>query len=698
MTKRFLLYTYILLLLPIVLSAQSALQDSLQNALGKAISEQAKIETLTNLMDISKGDDILKYGKQVYAEALRMNNDYYKEAALAAILRQYVNTDQKDSANLYLAEAERSLKGESKTCLVSYMRMILDTRVVSYTTSEERLRIIKEYMVALETDKSLSPYQVISYNYVVGMAVAGNLLIGFNVMADTGKNELKEAKFYFLDIVKIVEKMPIRQAYYFLPNIYFMLCNLSNDSNERAQYATAMLNLIKSYANENEMKRRPYAINKRHLLNAYTNLAISTDAIGKDLGATYYHELVKLLKQYPEAANITPEYEYYFTSANYYYCLRDFKRYIQFNDSLIEFFKGAHYENEIISCVTGKIAAYDSLGMYKEAYENYKDFTILQDSANARILRQKLEGLEIQESVNNLVVEKRSLELDLQKAKNQNYLFLALSILALGGLIFIFFRLGKMKSLYRELRESNQKVLTANRKAMESEEMKTAFIRNMSHEIRTPLNAINGFSELIADDSVSTEEKKAFSQIIHDNCFHLTTMLNSLLEIAQLDGTSDTFPLTPIHIKEICEHEIEQAKKFRQQPDIEYRLNGDPDNDMVLTNRTYFSLVLSHLLANSSKFTEKGSITIAYRLDNGKNQATFTITDTGCGIPADKQEWIFERFTKANNFVPGSGLGLYLCRLILKRLNGKIKVDSTYTDGARLVITMPIATPGESTK
>lgn len=696
MTKRFLLYTYILLLLPIVLSAQSALQDSLQNALGKAISEQAKIETLTNLMDISKGDDILKYGKQVYAEALRMNNDYYKEAALAAILRQYVNTDQKDSANLYLAEAERSLKGESKTCLVSYMRMILDTRVVSYTTSEERLRIIKEYMVALETDKSLSPYQVISYNYVVGMAVAGNLLIGFNVMADTGKNELKEAKFYFQDIVKIVEKMPIRQAYYFLPNIYLMLCNLSNDSNERAQYATAMLNLIKSYANENEMKRRPYAINKRHLLNAYTNLAISTDAIGKDLGATYYHELVKLLKQYPEAANITPEYEYYFTSANYYYCLRDFKRYIQFNDSLIEFFKGAHYENEIISCVTGKIAAYDSLGMYKEAYENYKDFTILQDSANARILRQKLEGLEIQESVNNLVVEKRSLELDLQKAKNQNYLFLALSILALGGLIFIFFRLGKMKSLYRELRESNQKVLTANRKAMESEEMKTAFIRNMSHEIRTPLNAINGFSELIADDSVSTEEKKAFSQIIHDNCFHLTTMLNSLLEIAQLDGTSDTFPLTPIHIKEICEHEIEQAKKFRQQPDIEYRLNGDADNDMVLTNRTYFSLVLSHLLANSSKFTEKGSITIAYRLDNGKNQATFTITDTGCGIPADKQEWIFERFTKANNFVPGSGLGLYLCRLILKRLNGNIKVDSTYTDGARLVITMPIATPGES--
>ena len=100
---------------------------------------------------------------------------------------------------------------------------------------------------------------------------------------------------------------------------------------------------------------------------------------------------------------------------------------------------------------------------------------------------------------------------------------------------------------------------------------------------------------------------------------------------------------------------------------------------MILTNRAYFSLIISHLLANANKFTEKGSITLSYHLDSGANLVTLSVTDTGCGIPQDKQEWIFERFTKTNDFIPGSGLGLYLCRLIVNRLNGKIKTDPSYT-------------------
>lgn len=124
-------------------------------------------------------------------------------------------------------------------------------------------------------------------------------------------------------------------------------------------------------------------------------------------------------------------------------------------------------------------------------------------------------------------------------------------------------------------------------------------------------------------------------------------------------------------------------------------VEGDKENDMILTNRAYFSLIISHLLANANKFTEKGSITLSYHLDSGANLVTLSVTDTGCGIPQDKQEWIFERFTKTNDFIPGSGLGLYLCRLIVNRLNGKIKTDPSYTKGSRFVITMPIATPSK---
>ena len=172
-------------------------------------------------------------------------------------------------------------------------------------------------------------------------------------------------------------------------------------------------------------------------------------------------------------------------------------------------------------------------------------------------------------------------------------------------------------------------------------------------------------------------------------------MLNNLLEIAQLDSGNDSLPLVPTRIHELCLHEMQQVKKYQEKPEINYVVEGDKENDMVLTNRAYFSLIISHLLANANKFTEKGSITLSYHLDSGANLVTLSVTDTGCGIPQDKQEWIFERFTKTNDFIPGSGLGLYLCRLIVNRLNGKIKTDPSYTKGSRFVITMPIATPSK---
>lgn len=110
-------------------------------------------------------------------------------------------------------------------------------------------------------------------------------------------------------------------------------------------------------------------------------------------------------------------------------------------------------------------------------------------------MENKVEDLEIKKHVDELVVEKKALEIDLQKSRSQLYLFLALLILSICFGIFIFFRLGKIKSLYKELQESNRLVIIASEKAQESERMKNAFIKNMCHEVRTPLNAINGFAD-----------------------------------------------------------------------------------------------------------------------------------------------------------------------------------------------------------
>lgn len=618
-----------LLFTSFVVSSQTTTPDSLKSALQKATSERSRLEILTNLMDISRNDDILVNAKQLYQEALKANDNYYKEAALTEILRHYINTDQTDSANVYIAKAEQELKGEARASLVSFMKMIQDTRVIFYTSGEPRKKVLMNCLFKLEEPDKLSPYEKIACNYILGMAVS-NSIMEENML----KEDFKQGREYFDNVLAEAEKLPLRYAYNFLPNTYFMLCAYASDSQERGQYATRYLNTILGYSNIPEMRKRPYAVNKRQLLSAYSNLAISAEAIGKDLATSYYRKFMNLLKAYPESASAAPEYELYYTSSNYYLGIKDYKKFIEFSDSLINFSKQIPlYKEHVIAYVSAKAAAYDSLRMYKEAYETSKEYAVLLDTLRMQELRKKMENLEIEKGANELVIEKRSLELELQKSKKENYLYISLLLLALCAVFYIFFRLGKMRSLYRALQKSNELVLIANQKAQESEEMKTAFIRNMSHEIRTPLNAINGL--------------------------------------------------------------MQQVKKYQEKPEINYVVEGDKENDMVLTNRAYFSLIISHLLANANKFTEKGSITLSYHLDSGANLVTLSVTDTGCGIPQDKQEWIFERFTKTNDFIPGSGLGLYLCRLIVNRLNGKIKTDPSYTKGSRFVITMPIATPSK---
>ena len=305
-------------------------------------------------------------------------------------------------------------------------------------------------------------------------------------------------------------------------------------------------------------------------------------------------------------------------------------------------------------------------------------------------MENKVEDLEIKKHVDELVVEKKALEVDLQKSRSQLYLFLALLILSICFGIFIFFRLGKIKSLYKELQESNRLVVIASEKAQESERMKNAFIKNMCHEVRTPLNAINGFAELITGDGISPEEKKEFSKIIYTNCNNITSMMNDVLVIAQLDSSNEVLPLEPVHIDLLCNHEMNQLKKSQQKPDIHYLVEGDKNNDLIYSDSNHFSIIIAHLLNNANKFTDRGSITLSYQSEDDGKTMCISITDTGCGIPADKSEWIFERFTKNDDFIPGSGLGLYLCRLITQRLNGSLKLDTGYTGGARFVLRLPV--------
>ena len=684
--KYYILLIY-LLAFSLATEGNTAVKESLSEALPSASSPLQKLEIMTNLMDLSRQEEQVEYAKQLYWLALEEDEDYYKEAALTEILRFYVNTDAKDSAKVYLAEAERELKGKARDFLVTYMKTIMDVRVVYYTKGEDRMKLIEKYKLRLETEKDMPVLDKISNYYLLGMANSNRV---------DPKNQdaiYKEVCYYMNNLIELSDNIPLRYSYLFRLNTLNILSLMEATPENRVKASLRYLNMQKEYADTKEMKKRPYT-SKRHLLNAYSTLATAAETVGKDMATYYFNYFIDLNRKYPEDAAFSAEYDRYFTSLNYYKSIRDFQKAADYNDSVIYYFRHGDFQfnltENIVLTLKDKIDCLDSLHRYKDAYEAYKEYSVLLDSARTRSMENKVEDLEIKKYVDELVVEKKALEIDLQKSRSQLYLFLALLILSICFGIFIFFRLGKIKSLYKELQESNRLVIIASEKAQESERMKNAFIKNMCHEVRTPLNAINGFAELITSDGISPEEKKEFSKIIYTNCHNITSMMNDVLVIAQLDSSNEVLPLEPVHISLLCHHEMNKLKKLQQKPDIHYQVEGDKSNDLIYSDPNHFGIIISHLLNNANKFTNQGSITLSYQPEEEGRIMCICVTDTGCGIPADKSEWIFERFTKNDDFIPGSGLGLYLCRLITQRLNGSLKLDTCYTGGARFILRLPI--------
>ena len=238
----------------------------------------------------------------------------------------------------------------------------------------------------------------------------------------------------------------------------------------------------------------------------------------------------------------------------------------------------------------------------------------------------------------------------------------------------------------RQLKKANQQVVLANA-------AKTRFVQNMSHEVRTPLNAIVGFSQLLAlpDGSLTPEEKEEFSGHIVNNTKMLTMLLDDILNASSMDKGEYRITYEEGEKNFMCLAAISSAE-HRLQPGV--KMYYVPEEEEPFTFRTdprRVQQILINLLTNSCKHTTEGEIRLARSLAENPGFVTFSVTDTGSGVPADQAEKIFERFTKLNEFVQGTGLGLSICRDIATRMGAKVLLDTNYPGpGARFVFIVPI--------
>ena len=257
-------------------------------------------------------------------------------------------------------------------------------------------------------------------------------------------------------------------------------------------------------------------------------------------------------------------------------------------------------------------------------------------------------------------------------------------------LLFVTWLLLRVQRLKRTLEEREGQLVVARERAEESDMLKSAFLANMSHEIRTPLNAIVGFSSLMQSEELSQEERAEYCDIVVNNSEMLLTLLNDILDISSLECGKIRFNYASEEIVQICQHALMTTAHTRQEGG-EGRFECAVDSFMLTTDAHRLSQILINLLTNAGKFTSEGSITLGVEIDKEHGEVLFSVTDTGPGIPPDKQEMVFNRFEKLEgNKKKGTGLGLAICRQIAVIIGGRIWVDPTYTGGARFIFAHPL--------
>lgn len=240
-----------------------------------------------------------------------------------------------------------------------------------------------------------------------------------------------------------------------------------------------------------------------------------------------------------------------------------------------------------------------------------------------------------------------------------------------------------------ELKNTQRLLSIEKENAVSAEKLKSAFIANMSHEIRTPLNAIIGFSGLLAstDDDA---EKKMYLDIVAENNHRLLQIVTDVLDLSKIESGSLDFHYSRFDVNDLlCGlHGILEIR-LKDKPDIKLVCEAGTDEWMIYSEQQRIVQILTNLVHNAIKFTQNGEIRFGCR-PHGETDVYLYVSDTGIGIPVGEQDKIFDRFTKLDHEVPGTGLGLTLSQTIVQSLDGEIGVESEVTKGSTFWFTLPL--------
>lgn len=597
------------------------------------------------------------YTEQLYKEAKLQKNEYHEANAMFCYVRYYYSKNM-DSMYIWLQKALPLFEKQKR--YVEYFRMKA-WYVYVLTRAKQNDEALK-YVSNLQKEAD-------EFNFPEGKEMGDQALADFYL-----SNSLWEEGIALYE--EVLSSMEMRNAPLVKRiNIIKQLMNKAVDPEVKMKYIKRLDEYVKICKEkgiewldeEIPVYYLEYVVHRHYALEYILNNKLKEALV-------HLKKAEALLNHY-EMYNYRTELQTIYGS--YYQHNKEYDKALAIYDSLLPVWRERKAMARYLEMLNRKASVLLESRRDRAAALAYMEYAFLNDSISKARFYDELAEMKTQHEVDKL--ELKNKQMDLEVAKSHSHLLLMSS-----GAVFLFLACCLLGYISYSRHRYGQQLKVAKEKAEEADRMKSAFLANMNHEIRTPLNAIVGFSQVLVDEE-DPETRQQFADIIQSNNELLQRLITDVLDISKIE--SNTLALN------YAEHDLPTLMKeiynvilMRMPEGVKLELNDCPPQ-LFCTDRNRLTQILTNLLTNAIKHTEKGFIRFGYEVT--ETDIVFSVEDSGEGIPEDKLESIFSRFVQLNDWSKGVGLGLAICKGLINQMGGTIGVTSVFGFGSTFTVVLP---------
>lgn len=666
------------------------LSDSLQQVLAQTADPKKRVQLLLGLKDLNEDSNLNgAYSIQLFREAAAIGDVYAMSVATVPVINQYAPYAEKhDSLRFYTRELQEQTPGTLYEGMDAFTDMNIGFYRVNFEYNRTEAVKLAHKIVAWCDDDAAHPDNI--YHRVKRLFLKGHAGITINFYQKRIRYAYIPETELFEEAYELSRRMPdLFVSKNFANMVYRQLSGAYNQARryeDQVRLTYDYISLLDDYyVSEEQINRRPYLYRDNSYVTPYKQLIRCALNIERDDLIEKHFDEFRTRMLDASGENLVRNKTYLYELGYLWNGLRGhYEESILYCDSLITMIdrgKGYFRVNaaKIYQVNRDRSLMLARAGRYDESYAAYERTSQVQDSIFAAERRERSETISRRHDMDRLkLAETRAL---IRSRTAAILSFVAIAVLLLGTAIYYYLALRRNRRLQADIARHN-------RKARESEHMKSIFINTICRGIGLPLETLDHTAQQLMISDTEAEERLKLLDGIRENSDLLLSTLDNMLEAANLDSLTEQLQFEEADIDELCRAELLTASRLQHGSGVEYRIETPGIRCVVRTHAQYFSFVVRALLDNASKFTRQGSITLRYEPDPASNSLRVWVTDTGCGIPPERQSEIFSPLSDGP--VASRGLSLSLCRIIAEHLAGSIRLDREYTPGARFIFTIPL--------